>query len=589
MNRHQIIERVGSKYLTTNIENDEFSYAQALQKKISGHKNVDIRFQKDNLSLLIEIKKDNYIKFSNESISQIESYIKLEREYKKENNIIAILYNTKNDTIICYKNDVNNVLKKETTINDIDYYLELFKQKRMNSKINVINTTNELNIKLHSLQIDEKFRSQFVGTLLVALNNDNNNKLKYSYNLTTKEILDRIKDILRNKLEKDDAIFTKTKLLIRILDEQHIANLKTEDLISILELIKDKLMPYIDSTSSKGDDLLNLFFTTFNKYTGKADKNQAFTPTHITDFMCELVEINTNSRVLDPTCGSGSFLVQAMHKMLNKARNDNIKKQQIKREQIYGIESEHKAYGLAITNMLIHEDGKSNIVLGSCFDKSKWIKDNDINVILMNPPYNGKNMPSDCPVKNNTLEDGTQGLYFVKYVADIVNKGKLATILPLSCAIGTSFTKTESPIRKYKRKMLKNHTLKAVFSLPDDIFYPGASVNTCIMLFELGIPHDPNKPTFFGYYKNDGFIKRKNKGRVEKTSWKKTKAKWLYLFNNLREEAGLSVRRCVNYEDEWLAEAYMETDYSQLTEQNFVSTIRDYIAFKVKNGDGYDK
>ena len=36
--------------------------------------------------------------------------------------------------------------------------------------------------------------------------------------------------------------------------------------------------------------------------------------------------------------------------------------------------------------------------------------------------------------------------------------------------------------------------------------------------------------------------------------------------------------------DEWLAEAYMETDYSTLSEKDFESTLRDYLAYKIKNG-----
>lgn len=64
--------------------------------------------------------------------------------------------------------------------------------------------------------------------------------------------------------------------------------------------------------STAGQDLLNLFFTTFNKYVGKSDKNQAFTPDHICDFMSKAVGVNKNSRVLDPCCGSGAFLVRAM-------------------------------------------------------------------------------------------------------------------------------------------------------------------------------------------------------------------------------------------------------------------------------------
>lgn len=224
-----------------------------------------------------------------------------------------------------------------------------------------------------------------------------------------------------------------------------------------------ELIPFIDSSDSKGDDLLNLFFTTFNKYVGKADKNQAFTPTHITDFMCEIVNIRENSRVLDPTCGSGAFLVQAMSKMLALAGNNQKQRTQIKKNQIFGIEKSDIPFGLATTNMMIHEDGKSNVIQASCFDQTEWIKNNNINTVLMNPPFNGLKMPRDCP-KTKKGADATKGLYFVKYVADVVNQGMLATILPLQCAIGS-----DAKIAHYKKMMLQNHTLKAVFSLPNEI------------------------------------------------------------------------------------------------------------------------
>lgn len=198
----------------------------------------------------------------------------------------------------------------------------------------------------------------------------------------------------------------------------------------------------------------------------------------------------------------------------------------------------------------------------------------------MNPPFNGQNMPFDCPVNDKNNVDSTKGLYFVNFIADAVNKGKLATILPLQCAIAK-----KGPILEFKRKMLENHTLNAVFSLNDEVFHPGASVNACIMLFDLGRPHDSNKKTFFGFYKDDGFVKKKNKGRVEKRSWVNTKKKWLDLFEYRTEESGYSVLKSVKADDEWLAEAYMETDYSVLNDEMFIQTIRDFMSFKVKNGE----
>ena len=55
------------------------------------------------------------------------------------------------------------------------------------------------------------------------------------------------------------------------------------------------------------------------------------------------------------------------------------------------------------------------------------------------------------------------------------------------------------------------------------------------------------------------------------------------MFFSKRQVPGLSVLKKVSAGDEWLAEAYMETDYSKLKESDFVQTIRDFIAFKVKN------
>ena len=577
MKRNEIISTIGQQYLTSNIENDEFSYKQALKRPFRDdekHFRLDLRFEsiQDNLSIIIETKNNDKIEFTESEKNQLVAYARLEREYKARNKIISILYNTKNKNIMVWKDE--ELLNDQVKINSIQYYIDLY-SKKINDKEAVLETTNKLNELLHSFHVLADQRSQFIGCLLVALNND----LQYSSKISTKEILSRIKAILEEKIDNDENKKLKTELLIKTLDKQNIKELNRTDLVKLLDILKEKLIPFINNRTPQGEDLLNLFFTTFNKYVGKADKNQAFTPTHITDFMCEIVKLNKKSRVLDPTCGSGSFLVQAMAKMLFKANGDEEAMKNIKKNQLFGIEREDKAFGLATTNMLIHEDGKTNVIHASCFEKRSWIKEKNINVVLMNPPFNGQKMPEDCPVNKKQM-DLTKGFYFVKYVADVVNQGVLATILPLQCAIGT-----EAKITNYKRMMLENHTLEAVFSLPNDVFHPGTSTNVCVMLFKLGVPHDRDKNTFFGYYKEDGFVKKKNKGRIEKINWEKTKKRWLDAFWNKNEIPGFTVVKKISFKDEWLAEAYMETDYSVLTEDDFVQTIRNFVAFKIKNGE----
>ena len=53
---------------------------------------------------------------------------------------------------------------------------------------------------------------------------------------------------------------------------------------------------------------------------------------------------------------------------------------------------------------------------------------------------------------------------------------------------------------------------------------------------------------------------------------------------NKREVPGLSVMHRVTWKDEWLAEAYMETDYSTLQEADFQKVLNDYLSYLVKNG-----
>ncbi len=71
--------------------------------------------------------------------------------------------------------------------------------------------------------------------------------------------------------------------------------------------------------------------------------NQAFTPDHICSFMSKAIGINKNSRVLDPCCGSGTFLVRAMTDIMDDCDTEE-ERQYAKEHQVYGIEIEKKCF-----------------------------------------------------------------------------------------------------------------------------------------------------------------------------------------------------------------------------------------------------
>mgnify|MGYP000715652455 FL=1 len=604
MIRADMVATVGREYLTSNIENDEYSYPKAFaaqsltfnpirNKTGRAFEILDIRFVKDNVTVLIETKQN----FTVADEEQLSAYVEYEKTLTG-NKIIAILANTANDNVKVWRGVISDgdLMPKEIALRTMDEYVDFYTSK-INDKEKVMQNTYKLNEMLHRHSIPEKLRSQFVGTCLLALKNG----LDYSTpSLTAAQIRTRIKEVLEDLLNSDINKAEKLALLNRnVLGDQYVRQLSIAAFREILKFIEDNILPFINDKSTSGQDLLNLFFVTFNKYVGKSDKNQAFTPDHITDFMAKITGVNKHSVVLDPCCGSGSFLVRAMTQALDDCATA-AEQEEVKKHQIFGIEFDENVYGLATTNMLIHSDGNSNIVKGSCFALADWIKDAKPNVILMNPPYNGQRIHLPANYVNtwrkDKKEDPSKGLYFVKYLADTLNsinhQVKLAVLLPVACAIGTS-----GEIARLKREILEENTLDAVFTLPNEIFYPGASASACCMVFKIGIKHNDvsNPDTFFGYYKDDGFKKKKNLGRVEqidsrtgKSKWVEIERKWIDLYRNRCAVDGLSATHKVNGADEWLCEAYMKTDYTKLTEQDFQKTINDYLAYLVKEGHIYE-
>ena len=640
MTRNEMIERIGRSFLTANIENDEYSYVQeagsksSLEKAVGhtiSHFKLDIRFQKEDTVVLVETKQ-NYIK-SDEA--QLSAYLEEEIALHKGMKIICILANTHDSSIKVWKNKVDDssLLINETVLDTMEHYAGLFNASKQNDRERVMKNTYDLNELLHKMDIDEKLRSQFVGTSLLYIKDiirrsglskiDETliSKLKELWlMMSPEEIRTAIKKTLTDLLDGSENKSKKIELLQqKILNNQKVKRLTLSNWITILETIIKDIYKYIDADTSEGQDILNLFFIAFNKYTGKQDRNQAFTPDHITEFMCQLTEVDRTKVVLDATCGSGSFLVQAMVKELADCQRGKTEKEAkelkeiVKKQHIFGIEIEDNAYGLATTNMLIHGDGNSNIKYDSCFKCKSFIKSANPDIILMNPPYNAK--PIGIPEiyktnwgkAKNGKEDPTKGLVFIHFLSDVVcemNKErerigqpkkhvKLAVLLPVSAAIGSS-----KIIENEKIAMLEDNTLEAVFTLPNEVFYPGASVSACCMLFTLGKPHKSTdgfvNETFFGYCKEDGFKKKKNLGRVEQfdeqgnSKWKEIENNWLTLFRMKKSEDGLSATAVVDGKSEWLCEAYMKTDYSKLTEQDFQQTINNYLAYLVKEGIVYD-
>ncbi len=137
-------------------------------------------------------------------------------------------------------------------------------------------------------------------------------------------------------------------------------------------------------------------------------------------------------------------------------------------------------------------------------------------------------------------------------------------------------------------ELIKGSRLRKAYSL-DEIRNIAIDMHNSlreIKVTEAHAPHDSTQETFFGYCKEDGFIKKKKVGRIDAFGrWSEIEKEWLDLYRNKDVVDGLSARHCVSYKDEWLCEAYMKTDYSKLTPKHFQKTVNDYLAYLIKYGD----
>jgi type I restriction enzyme M protein len=315
-------------------------------------------------------------------------------------------------------------------------------------------------------------------------------------------------------------------------------------------------------------DIVGQFYGEFLKYTG-GDKKAlgiVLTPRHITELFSALANVHKSSKVLDICAGTGGFLISAMKQMMESTLTQE-ERETIKATGLIGVEQMPNMFALAASNMILRGDGKANLYQGSCFDeaiKSELLK-HQCTVGMLNPPF-------------SQGTDEFSELRFVKQMLDCLEKGSLGiAIVPMSCAIAPHSSKIE---------LLKHHTLEAVMSMPDELFYPVGTV-TCIMVLTAHVPHEVSKrKTWFGYWKNDGFVKTKNRGRIDQSKqWTALKSHWVETFRNREVIVGYSVLKTVDATDEWCAEAYMQTNYAIVTKEVFEKTVKNFLVAQLLSED----
>ena len=228
-----------------------------------------------------------------------------------------------------------------------------------------------------------------------------------------------------------------------------------------------------------------IYETILKELQSAGSSGEFYTPRAVTDFMAKMINPQIGEQVADFACGTGGFLTSWLKELARKVKT--TEDQAAYDASIYGIEKKQFPYMLCITNMLLHGIDVPKIYHDNSLlkDVLDYTRDDQFDVILMNPPYGGN---EKTEVKNHFPADlassETADLFMSVIMYRLKKNGRAAVILPDGFLFGTDNAKVA-----IKKKLFSEFNLHTVIRMPHSVFAPYTSITTNILFF------DHTKPT----------------------------------------------------------------------------------------------
>lgn len=270
-------------------------------------------------------------------------------------------------------------------------------------------------------------------------------------------------------------------------------------LVAAVEMIEK--LP-LTQTDVKGD----IYEYLLSKLTTAGINGQFRTPRHIIDTMIELLDVQPQDVICDPSCGTAGFLARTME-FLNKKhsseagiyKDEDGNKQysgdllepyrdHINNNMFWGFDFDTTMLRVSSMNMLLHGVNGANILYQDSLSKS--IKENYpkqeedfFDVVLANPPFKGAiDETNTNPDVLGLVKTKKTELLFVAHILRTLKLGgRSAAIVPDGVLFGSS--KAHQQLRE---ELVENNQLEGIISLPSGVFKPYAGVSTAILLFTKG-------------------------------------------------------------------------------------------------------
>ncbi len=235
----------------------------------------------------------------------------------------------------------------------------------------------------------------------------------------------------------------------------------------------------MEDRDTQGD----LYEYMLGKIASAGQNGQFRTPRHIIKLMVELMSPTPADTVCDPACGTAGFLVATAEYLQHNHPglfHDEQKRKHFNSTLLNGYDFDRTMLRIGSMNLLMHGIENPNIVYRDSLAQDHAGDEENYSVVLANPPFAGSLDYESCSKELQRIvkTKKTEMLFLAQFIRMLKTGGRAAVIVPDGVLFGSS-----NAHKTLRQKLVEDHKLEAVISLPSGVFKPYAGVSTAILIF----------------------------------------------------------------------------------------------------------
>jgi len=469
----------------------------------------------DNIYIIVETKREGH----KEGIDQLKSYMApTKAEFGIWFNGLDMIFmqSTKAEP---FWRTIPDIPKKGETLKDIGLYRK--KDLVPATDLKTIFEACHNYVYANEGLLKEKVFNEVLKLIFIKMVDEKDfTNEKCEFRITDTELREVEEGKSNNFAIRIEKLFFKVKTQYEDVfqNEHESLNLKTLTIAKIVSLLQKY------SLMNTPADVKGVAFQTFVHAHERGERGEFFTPYPILQLAVEMLDFRENERILDPACGSGGFLVEAMKKVFTLIDSSGTlltDKQRIKIKEEYahkcirGIDINPDLARVAKMHMIIYDDGHTGIFSENSLETysnltktainagAGKIEPNSFQIILTNPPFGTKGKITSKPLlqqydlahkwKRNKatqqmektdvlMKSQVPDILFIERCLDLVaDYGRIAIVVPDGILNNSS--------TEYVRTFIKNRArILAVVSLPRETFIPHGTGSKTSLLFLQKLP-----------------------------------------------------------------------------------------------------